>query len=80
MPRATDPRPPLHGLQARVLIPNVLGSRAAGPEISAFAESHNVDLIVCGSRGLGAFKKGLLSLIGMGSGARSLKFMLTCAT
>ena len=40
---------------------------AAGHALVDYARDHEIDLVVVGSRGLGALKRSLMSMMGLGS-------------
>ena len=57
----------LHGggvrVQARTVVPDVLATKAVGANLASFAEAHHADILVVGSRGLGAWQRQLYSLV-----------------
>lgn len=55
------------------------GSAAAADEVAAYAKAKGATLLVCGSRGLGAVKRALLSIVGLGSVSAALAHAAPCA-
>jgi hypothetical protein len=65
-------------VETRVLRGDACG--LAGPMAVDYAAQHGCDVAVVGSRGLGAFKRGILSAVGLGSVSDHCVHALHCPT
>ena len=60
------------------LLPGKGGASGVAESLVEFSRRHSVDLVVVGSRGLGALRRSLLDLVGLGSVSDYLVHHLQC--
>ena len=78
MPHFQRAQLPASRVETRVLRGDVCG--LAGPLAVEYANAHQCDVAVLGSRGLGALQRGILSAVGLGSVSDHCVHALHCPT